>query len=429
MKLKPYQRTGTHFLKSKGHALLADEMGLGKTIQAIAALNDIKKKCDTLALIICPASLKLNWLDEMNRWFTREEKIYVVQKRSCIIPKNCGVIIVNYDVISHSNIFYQLRERTYDAIICDEAHYLKNPKAQRTKDMFKAKGIIRQGRYKWMLTGTPILNRPIEIFPMLKVLAHDLIKPYDTWVRYGYKFCDGHQDGFGFNVRGASNLDELNKRIKPFFLRRLKSDVLPELPEKIFQTIPLQVTAQIKKWLKEQSKKDQKTIDRYKENADLGEMAEIRQGIALAKLEQCYDHIDEALRCHEKIVIFAHHRKVINELSHHYARYNPAVVHGGHSGSKRYYEVHRFTSGQNCRIFIGNIQAAGVGINLQVASHVIFVEYSWVPGEIHQAVDRCHRIGQKKCVTAQFLVVKESIEGQMMGSVINKLRNIKRVLE
>ena len=117
--MKPFQKMGINFLKSKAHALLADEMGLGKTVQAIGGINAIDAK---RALIVCPASLKLNWEAELHRWLQRSRKIYVVTKRSSIIPDNAEIIIVNYDLVDHSNIFYQLRDRDYDCIICDEAH-------------------------------------------------------------------------------------------------------------------------------------------------------------------------------------------------------------------------------------------------------------------------------------------------------------------
>jgi len=216
----PYQRTGIAFLKANKHALLADEMGLGKTIQAIGGINDL---CAKSVLIVCPAGLKLNWQDELRIWLKeKDHKIYIVGKKSSIIPRSATIILVNYDVISHSNIFYQLAERDYDIIICDESHYLKTMGAARTKAMLKSKGLIRKGKYKWLLTGTPVLNRPMELFAILKVLANENIKPYDTWAKFAYRFCGAFHDQWGFNTRGASHLDDLNLRLKPFMLRRLK---------------------------------------------------------------------------------------------------------------------------------------------------------------------------------------------------------------
>lgn len=129
------------------------------------------------------------------------------------------------------------------------------------------------------------------------------------------------------------------------------------------------------------------------------------------------------------MVVFAHHRLIIDYILEEYARYLPVVVRGGMSAEKKQSAVDKFTYDKGCKLFVGNIQAAGVGLNLQVASHIIFVEQSWVPGEMDQAVDRCHRMGQKNAVLAQCLVVKGSVEEQMMGSVIQKARNIRRVLQ
>jgi len=401
-------------------------MGLGKTIQAICALNEIYANS---VLIVCPASIKLNWQDELDLWLKGDLKVYVTQKRSAIIPKDANIIVVNYDIISHSNIYYQLRDRTYDAIICDEAHYLKTMGTARTKAMLNSKGLIRKGKYKWLLTGTPVLNRPMELYAILKVLAHECIKPYDSWPKFAYRFCGAFHDQYGFNTRGASHLDDLNTRLKPFMLRRMKKDVLPELPDKILQIIPLTPKGEIVKWLDAESKMPSDVKKRYEENADLGAMAEIRQGIGLAKLEQCYEHIDEALRCQQKIVVFAYHRNVIDLLLSKYRNMLPVCVRGGMTSQKKYNAEQTFKMNPYCRMFIGNIEAAGIGLNLQVASHVIFVEYDWVPGKIAQAVDRLHRIGQKDTVVAQFLIVKGSLDETMMGSAIYKARNIKRILE
>jgi len=210
----PFQKIGIAFLINNQHALLADEMGLGKTIQAIGGINELKAKS---VLIVCPASLKLNWQAELAIWLEESLKVYIVEKRSAIIPKDADIIIVNYDIIDHSNIHYQLRDREYDIVICDEAHYMKNMKAARTKAMLNSKGLIRKGKYKWLLTGTPVLNRPMELFAILRVLAAQHLEPYTSWTRYAYKFCGAFHDQWGFNTRGASNLDELNRRLKPFF--------------------------------------------------------------------------------------------------------------------------------------------------------------------------------------------------------------------
>ncbi len=146
LKLYPYQKIGVAFLTSKKKSLLADDMGIGKTAQAICACNELKAK---QVLVVCPASLKLNWQDELGMWLKEDLKVYIVQKRSAIIPKNANIIIVNYDIISHSNIYYQLRNRKYDVVIMDECHYLKNMKASRTKTMLGSKGLIHSGKYSF----------------------------------------------------------------------------------------------------------------------------------------------------------------------------------------------------------------------------------------------------------------------------------------
>jgi SWI/SNF-related matrix-associated actin-dependent regulator 1 of chromatin subfamily A len=212
-------------------------------------------------------------------------------------------------------------------------------------------------------------------------------------------------------------------------LRRTKQEVLSELPEKTFQTISLPRTPTTEKLVAEEFKWDEKSYGRVALNLESGELSSHRQELAIAKIPQITAWICEVLQSERKVVIFAYHREVIKQLRSALDNYNPVVIEGSSGMNARNEAVCDFQTDPTVRVFIGQIKAAGVGITLTAASHVIFVEPDWTPGVVHQAVDRCHRIGQKSAVLAQFLVVEGSLEERMMQTLIDKTKIIKTIVE
>lgn len=444
--LLPYQAEGVEFLTSRKHAMLCDEMGLGKTIQAIGAINKLKAK---KVLIVCPATLKLNWKRELEKWLDRERTIQVLTTTDVMIDPNVDIVIVNYDLLTYGAsgslhrgkqeqprlntrnglILTQLLKRQWAVGIFDESHYLKNISALRTKAVLQRDQIASHCVYKWFLTGTPILNRPSELYPVFRAVFPDVIFPHVTYRSYAMKFCGGHFDGYKLWDRGATNIEELCRRIKRagIMLRRLKKDVLQDLPDKQYQLVPLiDRRSQGAAELVSESLRWEKKLKHQDIGGELGEIAELRHRIAQVKLPLCIEHIRSLMENTEKIVIFAHHTDVIDGLYEAFGE--TAVVLDGRTSQKdREFAVKSFQEDPKCRIFIGQIQAAGVGITLTAASTVVFVESSWVPGEIAQAVDRCHRIGQKDSVLAQFLIIQDSIEEHMLATVIDKLKTIETI--
>lgn len=449
---RPFQLEGIDFLTSRRSALLADEPGLGKTAQAIGAA--VALGAHTI-LVICPATIKLNWQREIKDWFPVPEKIvsYVgiqiltTSKDKVSVSDGVGkyiqIVIVNYDLVTFSMeyekgtktilggpIYDQLVARRWDVGIFDESHYLKGRDTVRTKVILQRNRIAAHCTYKWYLTGTPVTSRPVELYPLLKANCPELIAPYDTYETFVMQFCDGYWDGPILNDRGASNIHDLHTRLKGFMLRRLKKDVLKELPERLYQLIPLGQTDVTKKLISEELKWPElkrRTI------AELGgeSIATHRREMALARLNQAIEHIGELMESHEKIVVFAHHREVITRLYEALKHFYPAVIHGGVPQNSRSVMVSIFQKDPKCRIFIGQIQAAGVGLDgLQgVSSTVVFVESSWVPTEIEQAVSRLDRMGQKNAVLAQFLVTEGSIEENILVTAVEKLKTIEHIVD
>lgn len=433
--LLPYQRDGVEFLTTRQHAMLCDEMGLGKTIQAIAAINKLGAR---KVLIVCPATLKLNWYKELDKWLEKTRVIQVLYQTKCIIDPGTDIVIVNYDLISHGShghaapglIAKQILDREWAVGIFDECHYLKNMASLRSKVILQKNKVASRCIYKWFLTGTPVLNRPSELYPIFKAVFPDVIWPYVLYTRYVRHFCGGYFDGYKLCDKGASNIEELARRIKRsgIMLRRLKADVLASLPEKQYQLIPVasKDTFGLSGLISKTISWRNRIIKHQKLEGDLGEIAEVRHRFAQLKLPYCIDHLHGLLENINKVVVFAYHTDIIDKLHQEFGEIS-VVLDGRTSQTAREEAVKKFQEDPTCRVFIGQIQAAGVGITLTAASTVVFIESSWVPGEVEQAIDRCHRIGQKDSVLAQFLIVDDSIEEHMLATIIRKLKTIRQI--
>ena len=447
----PFQKGGIAYAMDKENVLIGDEMGLGKTIQAIGVINgDTNIKT---ALIIVPASLRLNWKNELQKWLVRSFSISVIESKNGW--ENADIIIINYDILKkHHN---ELRAIKWDIMIVDECHYLKNSKALRTKQVFgfgnkNPEKIIHpiEASKKIFLTGTPIVNRPIEMFPMLR---HCNI--FQSWKYYVTKFCDGHQNRYGWDVSGASNLDELQEELRTkIMVRRLKKDVLKDLPAKQRQIIELPTNGAITAIQneKEAQKRHNELIENLKIAVELAkvsdneneyqeavqalgeansvaftEMSKLRRQTALTKVPYVVEHVREAIDSSGKIVLFAHHKDVVKAIENEFE--NVAVLVGDTSMENRQVAIEKFQNDPDCKLFIGSIKAAGVGITLTASSHVIFAELDWVPGNLSQAEDRCHRIGQENSVLIQHLVLAESIDSIMAKMIVEKQKVIDSALD
>lgn len=408
--LLPYQIEGVRFALRRNKVLIADEMGLGKTLQALAFLQ--ARKDLRPAVVVCPASLKLNWLRECEKFLEDcpENSAVVLSGRN---PEKvrAGISIINYDILDAWVEYLKPK-----AVIGDEAHYIKNSKAARSKAFKK---ICKKAEAILLLTGTPVLNRPIELFNLLNILApHE----FNNYIAFGKRYCAGHQRevvvrGGGrrliWDFSGRSHLDELNLRLKStVMIRRLKKDVLTDLPPKRIAVIPVEITnaeSYLKaeedfiEWLMEKVRDgvyDGKRLSAALKAEAMVKIEYLKQIAALGKLKPAIEWIQDFLESGEKLVVFAHHREIINRLAKEFP--GCAVVAG--DSKDRMAQVDRFQNDPKCRLFIGSIQAAGVGLNLTAASNVAFLEYPWRPADFDQAIDRSHRLGQRSSVTAWCLV-------------------------
>ena len=430
LKLYPFQLEGVEFLKARKVALLADDMGLGKTAQAITAIKELKAR---RVLIVCPASVKYNWKFEFSLWGLGARSIQIVEGRFAKISPKAEIVIINYDLLSSPGIYHQLTSTIFSVGVFDESHYMKTRSAMRTKAVLLRGGIASRCVYKWFLTGTPVLNRPIELYPLLKATRPDAIYPFTSYTSFAKRYCSGYFDGYQYNDRGASNIPELAEKLKSsgFMLRRLKDEVLKDLPEKQYQVLPVHVDN-----MKFYESKDftfaKGEVKHLKFSdicgGDLGQIAKLRHQLAIDKFPTIKKHLTDLFEIKEKVVVFAHHRDMISMLNDAFQEMQPAIVRGGISAEKKHEEVQRFQTDPKCRLFIGNIQAAGTGITLTAADIAVFAEIDWVPGNIFQAVDRIHRIGQDRGVLIQFFVVENSLEEYMLQTVVFKKDTIEKLI-
>ena len=465
----PFQKAGIQFALSRPHVLIADDMGLGKTVQAIGIYNADSSIRNVL--IACPASLTLNWKREFEKWGLRKPVVRIAT--SSHVPRSANVIVFNYDIAQ--KIRPQIDDWEWDLFISDESHMLKNGKALRTLAVLGGRKveIIKssdpqekpekkvtkftpiQAKRRAFLTGTPILNRPVELWTLIHSLDPGGLGK--DWVSFVERYCDGHRTKYGWEVSGSSNLEELQERLRSsFMIRRLKEDVLTELPGKRRVVLEIPATGNVARIVEEEKRKaeslnekiEQITAQAMMADAEgnevafrhavrqlrsaeamaFDEMSRIRHDTAIAKIPHMIEHLDDSLETSPKIIVFAHHLDVIEALAAHYGT-QCVTLTGQHSPAQRQAAVDRFQQDPTCRVFLGNIIAAGVGWTLTASSHVIFCELDWRPGIVSQAEDRANRIGQKNMVLVQHLVFEGSIDAAMAMKIISKQEVISSALD
>jgi SWI/SNF-related matrix-associated actin-dependent regulator 1 of chromatin subfamily A len=412
--LRPYQEIGVNWLADhRPHKLLADDMGLGKTPQCIAAMNRIQAKS---CVVVCPSTVKIMWARRIAQWSETLDSVYIVKDGKANIPAGASAIIVNYELLLRERIYRQLLNRGanqgFDVVICDEARYLKNMAAKRTKKILGAKAFTHSAKRKWMLDGTPVPNRPVEIYPILKTMAPDVIDPYLSYNDFGRYFCRGRRDLFGWDMSGHSNIAELNQRLtgSGFMLRRTKEEVMDELPDKVETIIEIP--------------------DVLVEGVESLHIATARRDLAMAKIPAATAHIAGMLDEINKVVVFAHHRDVIETLSANLAEQGAVIVYGGMTADQKQKSIDSFNTDPQTRVLIGQTVAGGTGVDglQEVCNHIVFVELDWSPGVMDQAIDRCRRIGQKReTVFVQYLAVPDSLD-TVMDRQLEQKRNVINVL-
>lgn len=426
MELFPFQKKGVSFIEAKdGRALLADSMGLGKTCQSLAWLQLHSEKRPVI--IVVPASLKLNWEREIKMWMNPIPNIQILfgTKPNQIIG---DIIIINYDILPAW--LEKLQEIKASVLILDEIHYLKNSKAKRTK---AGKALGKNIPHILGLSGTPIVNRPIEAFNALKLIDDTVVPSF--W-KYAQRYCGARHNGFGWDFSGASHTEELHQKlVQTVMLRRLKKDVLSNLPEKIYSYLPMEldnrkeyITAENNfiQWVKEN--RGEEAAQKASNAEAFAQIEALKQLSIKGKMKQAIDWVKDFIEVDGKLVVFATHKSTIDSLM---AEFKDIAVKidGSVTGIDRDKAVQEFQNNNKIRLFIGNIKAAGVGISLTASSSVAFLELPWSPGDAEQASDRVHRIGQKDSVTVYYLLAQNSIEEKIAKMLDRKKKVLDSILD
>ena len=456
----PYQKAGISYAVQRKDTLIGDEAGLGKTIQALGFVNLTKPRS---VLVVAPATLAFNWKLEAEKWLVDPWTIFVPSTGAETIPQaEKLMVITNYEKLvgrmkngeECESDFAKSLKRTWDVAVFDECHALKNPQSKRSQAVLGEFGLMRRSHRTLFLSGTPIENYPKEIWPLAATICP---AKFGDWWAFAKRYCGLHKemhDGHSAWVaNGSSHLSELQQRLRTtFMVRRLKHDVLKELPPKRRQLVVLGENIdwsqhpEFRRWkaiyereyeaalariesakTNEEYKKAIKALDAFVGIA-FTEMSEFRHKTALAKLPMCLQYLDDLLKSSpDNIVIFAHHKDVLLKLAQHFGE-DAVLLFGDTKMEDRGKAVKLFQEGHR-RIFIGGLKAAGSGITLTRANTAVFVEIDWVPATMSQAEDRLCRIGQRKMVHVIHLVLNNTLDVNMSQKVIAKQNTIDKALD
>jgi SWI/SNF-related matrix-associated actin-dependent regulator of chromatin subfamily A-like protein 1 len=408
--LFPHQVEGVAFLLRRRRAILADDMGLGKTRQAIIALSVESRGPN---LIICPASVKRNWEREI-RAVRPDDVIHVVAGKSDDVSADAQWIVVNYDILAAH--LERLLAIAWRGIAFDEAHYLKNHDSQRSRC---GRRIVAAAGdpVVYALTGTPLTNRPRDLFPLLQLCDHAMAK---SFLSFAKRYCAAYRNDYGWVTDGASNLDELALQLQGLMLRRTKDEVL-DLPPKLRTWLPVVVPegtgareiGDVVRLLLERRLGTGAAGARGSDAADRGRLlaslTKARQKVAVAKTSHTVEYVENAVAQGEKVIVFSCFDEPLKRIAQHFGD-AAVLLTGATPAARRQTLVDRFQQDDGVRVFAANIVAGGVGINLTAARQVVFNDLDWVPANHWQAEDRAYRIGQTNTVHATYICAEDTVD-------------------
>jgi superfamily II DNA or RNA helicase len=416
--LRPFQRAGVAYVLRARRTFLADEQGLGKTVQALAALE-----ADGAypAIVVCPASLKLNWQREAQHWLPHRS--VTVVSGTGTVASAADLTIVNYDIVHAHRARLSLRKPK--ALVLDESHYVKNPRAKRTQAVRRLAESMPPGTLKLALTGTPVMNHAEELIAQLRIIGR--LDEFGSGARFTRRF------------QGAGAEERIHWHLRrSCFVRRSKAEVLPQLPSKRQVAVPVALDNErdyrlaeedVIAWLREQPL-DLRELDRKVAAAlraeRLAQLNALRRLASRGKGNAAMAWIEDFLASDEPLVVFAGHRETQERLVERF----PDSLHllGRDSMTAREAAVQRFQAGES-QLLLCATRVAGQGITLTRASNVAFLDLEWTPAVHDQAEDRCHRIGQHDAVTAWYLLAAQTIDETMLELIERKRKVVDAVTD
>jgi len=410
---KTYQSAAVAYLEPVldrcGNGILALDMRMGKSAVALML-------AEQRVLIVSPVISKFPWLREVERWRPDlAPSVQMIEDRSTTIDKKKRVHILPYSLLAEYGKARALPKP--DLLIVDEFRYLKNESAIRSQAGYALADKVE--RTLW-LDGTPMPNRPVELWPVLKHIG-----VFKNKTHYTGHFCAGHYGPWGYNDSGASNLDELAEELAPYMFRRTKEDLRGEWAEvmpPVVMELDLPVDEREKQFNAE-------SILRNPNPIAFEAMSEIRYLNGMRKIPLAVEHIKAVLGAEHKVIVFGWHQDVLEEVERQLYDYDPVLVHGGHSARNRDAKARIFQEQDTCRVFVANYIAAGSSLTLDAASYVIFVEADWVPGNNDQAIARASGHGQRDPVRVDILTIHQSIDSHILHSNFRKQAHIATVIK
>ena len=425
-KLRRYQIAGVNQIIKKFHcrALLADDMGLGKSLQAITVLRRVKY---FPAVICVPAFLKYNWIQELTK-FAPELDVFICSGQTPNLPKKhlFQIYVINYDILQYW--VQEFLKIQVQFLVFDESHFLKNKSAKRTKSALK---LSQRTSRVLLMTGTPIENKPVEIFFQISLINTGI---FPSWLKFAKRYNSCHRTMFGWQMGKAKNTKELNEiLLNTCMIRRKKEDVLKELPPIIRQVIPIDIDnrqeyneaeADIIEWI---SKNTDLNVQKARKVEAQIRLEKLKLISAMGKLDQVAEWIMEESQ-NQKLVVFCHHKKVLAELNTRLK--NHILFSAEIPTNERQGLVNLFQEDERKRVFLTTLKVGGTGLTLTASHTTVFIQVGWSPSLQDQCEARVHRIGQKAdSVNAIYFVAKDTVEEKIIGLIDGKRADVRRVID
>jgi len=457
--LRAYQQDGVAWLvrnlRVTRALLLCDDPGLGKSVQALHAadLMDVKR-----VLVVSPAGARRVWLHEITKWFPKWlPRVVIVepgkQVRAVELEADDVIVLVSYDALSQraNTVSATLKRLAWDVLVIDEAHYLKS-KSNRTAALYGSRGtdqgIQASAERVILLTGTPTPNHAGELYQHIRAFWPGVLRtleyadrdmPEDSFIE---RVCVWRDDPrYGRQITGSRNVDWLRNRMAPYVLHRSKARVLTELPPVTEQDVSLAVSpntvqAQLPQELRVLHRDLYRTTEQRllkaigQLNSEDRPLATLRRLLGETKVNGVCEWVQERLNCGvRKLIVFGWHTRALEHITDRLAEHGAVLVNGDTPPERRAQYVELFQDPRSaCRVFVGQIRAAGTAITLTAASEVVIAEPSWVPSENTQAIDRAHRLGQRDHVIATYLYLPGTLDQRIMAVMRRKARELRDLL-
>jgi len=408
MQLFPHQQEAKLFLLSRRRAILADQPRVGKTLPtAAAALENLP------ALIVCPAIAKTVWEAAFSK-LSPNVSVHVVNgKRGAAEINSADITIINYDVLQYG----VTQCDRYNTLVLDECHRIKNPKAARTKAAMLA---MKKIDYVYALSGTPLPNRPIELWPVL----HGLGIYRGGWYDFAARYAKMWAAPWGLDTSGASNLGELKELMKPHVLRRKKEAVFKDYKEPQVSLITFDLPSD----KREQGFDADALVANPNALLAFEGLAEIMREAGMRKVSAASEFIDDLLQAGDPVVVFAHHKDVVAELQDKLKDHKPVIVVGDTIRARRDAAIVAFQTGKT-KLIIGNIAAMSEGVDLSAADTIVFVECTWSTSALEQASSRVENINKSGIPPVIYiLTIKASLDHTVLAKVLKKLNVVSQII-